>query len=298
MVDEVLDELQTVADVVGVQMLVVGATARDMVMASLQGGPPSRRTEDVDIAVRVSGWDAYEQLVSRLQRMQVDPEHRFRVLGVAVDVVPFGGVEDEHRSLTWPRGGEHLTVLGFREALDSAVEFPVRHGAPGSPGTMVKVASLPAQSVLKLLAFDDRWPLTTKDAIDFRELALAYSMPSQVAHVAYAEENGRLLDQYDYEVEPVGAHVLGTQAADLLGRWELRVVQDLVDRHLHSEGESSFLQRMGGRLASSRALVEAYLAGLQQGRHAARNDGEQGRTASRQHKAQRRDCGWDISQPL
>lgn len=112
MVHEVLQELQGVADAAGVQMLVVGATARDMLIESLEGSPPSRKTYDVDIAVLVPDWDAYRRLVAHLLAVPGQAEHRFSVLGVPVDVVPFGGVEDEDRNLTWP-AGQHMTVLGF-----------------------------------------------------------------------------------------------------------------------------------------------------------------------------------------
>lgn len=137
---------------------------------------------------------------------------------------------------------------------------------PGSAETTVKVASLPAQSVLKLLAFEDRWQTNAKDAIDFRELALAYSSPSQLDVVVYAEENFGLLELYDFEVRAVSAHVLGQQAAGLLGDQELQAVLRLVRKHLHSEDNSAFITRMGGDLATSRSLVEAYLGGLQQSR--------------------------------
>ena len=266
MANEVLQDLQALADAAGVQMLVVGATARDMLIESLQGSPPSRKTYDVDIAVLVPDWDAYQRLVSQLPAPAPGaPEHRFLVLGVPVDVVPFGGVEGEDRSLTWPRG-QSMTVLGFREALDAAVPLSVGARTPGGPEMTVKVASLPAQSVLKLLAFEDRWQKNPKDAIDFRELARAYLSPNQVEEVVYAEKNLHLLDLYDYDVVPVGAHVLGHEAAGLLGDLELGIVQQLVRGHLHSEDNSAFIQRMGGDPAANRLVVAAYLAGLEQTR--------------------------------
>jgi predicted nucleotidyltransferase len=40
--------------------------------------------------------------------------HRFHhTKGVAIDVVPFGGIERENGSITMPQEDTHMVVLGF-----------------------------------------------------------------------------------------------------------------------------------------------------------------------------------------
>ena len=170
----VLTEVVRAAAAVGVEVLVIGAVARDIVIRHLLGARPERATKDVDVAVAVAvaDWAAYEDLTSSLQRSS-GPSHRFVVDGVDVDVIPFGGVESPGRSITWP---DEMTmdVHGFAEAHRRAVLVRL----PG--GLEVRVASLAAQSALKALAWRDRRHEGTKDAIDLRTILTAASEGSNL----------------------------------------------------------------------------------------------------------------------
>src|SRR4051794_8863921 len=87
-----------------VEMLLVGATARDIALAAEGHAPPTRATHDVDIAIMVA---AMEDFAAMTGTLTPDPDggvHTFVLDGVKVDVVPFGGVERADRSIEWPDG--------------------------------------------------------------------------------------------------------------------------------------------------------------------------------------------------
>ena len=44
----------------GTEPMVIGATARDILSVAIAGAPPSRATADIDIAVAVPSWQAFE----------------------------------------------------------------------------------------------------------------------------------------------------------------------------------------------------------------------------------------------
>ena len=138
----VLQAVQDRARTCGVDIMLVGAAARDILIRNVVGSPPQRATRDVDIAVAVKSWSEVECLTRSM-----DPTrgvvHKFLVLGTEVDVIPFGGIESRDRTITWPNDHE-MDVFGFAEALSSAVRVKL-------PGDLtVFVASLAAQSLLKL----------------------------------------------------------------------------------------------------------------------------------------------------
>lgn len=58
----VVHALQAVAEPAGVEFFLMGAAARDLMTHYAHGIEPSRGTEDLDFAVMVGDWKAYETL--------------------------------------------------------------------------------------------------------------------------------------------------------------------------------------------------------------------------------------------
>jgi predicted nucleotidyltransferase len=245
----VLTEVVRAATAVGVEVLVIGAVARDILIRHLLGARPERATKDVDVAVAVADWPAYEDLTASLQRSS-GPSHRFVVDGVDVDVIPFGGIESPRRMITWP-DQMAMDVHGFAEAHRQAVVVRL----PG--GLEVRVASLPAQSALKVLAWRDRRHEGNKDAIDLKTI-LAAASEGQNLEDLYEQHSG-LLERLDYDPLLAGAARLGADAAALLDPEST----DVVVRLLEGDGVIEALAaRMGRNPTANAEMLEAYLAGL------------------------------------
>jgi len=245
----VLAEVVRAAAAVGVEVLVIGAVARDIPIRHVLGARPERATKDVDVAVAVADWASYESLASSLQR-SVGPGHRFLVIGVDVDIIPFGGIESPGRSITWP-DEMAMDVHGFAEAHRQAVVVKV----PG--GLDVRVASLAAQSALKILAWRDRRHEGDKDAIDLRTILPAGSEGSNLEDL-YTHHPG-LLERLEYDPILAGAARLGADAAALLDPEST----DVVVRLLEGDGVIEALAaRMRGNSRVNAEMLDAYLLGL------------------------------------
>ncbi|WP_433298991.1 hypothetical protein ACQP2F_45010 [Actinoplanes sp. CA-030573] len=80
----VLADLHHRAVACGLDIMVVGATARDILIRHALGAAPQRATADVDVAVAVSSWAALRQLTGGLAKRS-GGEHRFEVRGTEVD---------------------------------------------------------------------------------------------------------------------------------------------------------------------------------------------------------------------
>ena len=105
--------------------MVGGATARDIVLHYGHGARIQRATRDVDFAIEVPDWIAFEALKDALCAQGFrTAKAQHRLIGPAdavVDLVPFGNIEDEKASIAWPPTGEvAMNVLGFQEACDAA----------------------------------------------------------------------------------------------------------------------------------------------------------------------------------
>jgi predicted nucleotidyltransferase len=164
---QVLAEAGTVAERHGFPIMVIGVTARDILSEAIVGGPSGRATADVDVAVAMPSWEAFEAMASELPRVGRS-RHRFSISGVAVDVVPFGDVETRDRMVDWG-DGSRMSALGLSEAFARAE----RARLPG--GTEVLVPTVPGLAVLKLSAWSDRRLETRRDAVDLQTIIGWYS---------------------------------------------------------------------------------------------------------------------------
>ena len=105
--------------------LIIGATARDMVLHYGYNTPVRRATTDIDFAFQVESWEHFATIKKRLVKSGFTSTHvQHRLISpsnISIDIVPFGGVEQGNASIAWPPNGEIvMSVRGFREAIDNA----------------------------------------------------------------------------------------------------------------------------------------------------------------------------------
>ncbi len=228
----------------GRTLLIIGAAARDLLVHHPARIPIGRATRDVDVAVAVDSWDSF-----KLATQHWDPvrrsAHTFRVSGVEVDIVPFGGVERDRRVL-FPDDHE-LDVTGLAEAARTAVDVTL----PG--GTVVPVASLAAQSALKVLAWRDRHLLDRRDAVDLDTILRA---ASQGLYEDEVWEDAVALEQNSYDVPLAGAWRTGVLAASMFAPEHRGSVREILE-----EGADALVAHMPSGTNMSYDLVGAYVEG-------------------------------------
>lgn len=203
--------LQTLTDFfssVGSEFYIIGATARDIVMAGIHAQHSGRKTVDLDIAIAIPDWNAYEEIAANLCKKQdftksPDQKQRFLYKKVyMVDIVPFGDVAKADRYIYWPPEESFaMLVHGFVEMAKEALEVTL----DGS--LTIRVASLPGIFILKLIAWNDRHMVHDRDAEDMVLILVNYLDMND-------ERAAR--DHYDiYDRTPFSTFVAG---ATLMGR--------------------------------------------------------------------------------
>lgn len=228
-------------------LVLIGAVARDLLGAIAGDFPVQRATHDLDVAVAVRTMGQY-----RTASATIDPtgrEPHFQLGGTQVDIVPFGAVATDSHVLF--DNDFRLDVTGLADALASPVTVQLR------PEVVVPVASLAAQSVLKLLAWRDRrFDTHARDAVDLGVL-LEASSSGEYADEVWADEHA--LAACDFDFFSAGAFRLGRQARAGMSDSTLQAVVDL------TADESSMwsLVRDVGGIRSLRAnMLAAYRRGL------------------------------------
>jgi predicted nucleotidyltransferase len=179
---EVYSQIHQIAVALGIPILVVGATARDIILVHGFGAPIERGTRDVDFGIEVQNWQHYQTLQQALQQegFAAHPQkaHRLSTHDSAgmpweIDLIPFGNVSNPQGQILWPPAGDiAMTVLGFAEAYATAWDIMLS----GDPNFVVKVSSPAGILLLKLIAWTERGQeFQGKDASDIYYMIRPYS---------------------------------------------------------------------------------------------------------------------------
>ncbi len=232
---EALAALARVAASRGLSVLLIGALAREIIFDRQFDGKPYRATRDVDVGVRVATWDEYRAFVGLLVGAGFiqKAEHKLRYRdGTEFDLLPFGGVVDEHNKLTWRDGERMMSMDGF-DSADAHGEL--RDVA----GVRLRVVNLPGLT-LKLFAFKDREAnLRSSDLGGLSYILLNAS--DAVRERTYTELEPTLLVALNYP--ELGPYLLGCDVAATVNRDEGRRLLDLVDRHILTAPDYAALRR-------------------------------------------------------
>lgn len=239
---QVLADVHVAAAVLDVTPLIVGAFARDLLLAYAHGIPIGRQTEDLDLGLAVGTWDDFEQLrrvmLASGRFAPTAVAHRLRRGALLVDLVPFGAIETAERTLAWPPDGVVvMDVFGFQEALRAAIE--VRLPA----GVTARTVSLPALALLMLVCWKDRHlRAPAKDAADL-QLILDNYLKAGNEHRLWNEFLPWLQDdRFDYDL--AGASMLGRdigRLVDPVGRDRLAA---LLSEQAHEDRPGRLPQEM------------------------------------------------------
>lgn len=212
----VIREVKNAITDLGLDVFLVGATARIILLENVFGLHTGRATRDVDFAFSVENWDQFQAIKDRLtstsafeeagrvaQRLIYEPANEH--YKCIVDLIPFGGLENSPNTIAWPPDMSiMMNVAGYRDAHASAVSVEIE------PGIMMSIASIPGIAVLKLFAWVDRGQENPKDAIDLVTLLQQYHEAGNQDRIY--EDATAALEAAGYDIELAGAWLLGRDA--------------------------------------------------------------------------------------
>ncbi|GBE09286.1 hypothetical protein BMS3Abin11_02417 [bacterium BMS3Abin11] len=226
--------------------VVVGATARDIVLHYGHGAALERATIDVDFAIEVPNWTAFDALKNRLCEQGFktsNAQHRLiSPMGTEVDIVPFGDIENGEASITWPPGDEVImNVLGFQEACDTAEWVRVQD----RPKLDVPVVTPAGLVLLKIIAWSDRArDLRGKDAMDISYLLSTYEKITAVMDALYESNNTQIMEVHDWDITLSAAYLLGRHASDIAQKKTKTMINRFTNKGLDSLNMERLVEEM------------------------------------------------------
>lgn len=243
---EMYQLVETQADELSIDFLVVGAMARDLVLHYGFEATIERGTRDVDFAIQVDGWNTFNALKSALLSTGMTKDNTlFYRLGFQakdglpweLDILPFGAITDKEQDLNLPPDGEiKMSMLGFPEALDSAWKINIAE----QPTCIIQVANPAAIVLLKMVAWTERdSQLRRKDALDVAYIIRSYEkIPAMYAQLY----DGGFAEACDYDLEQASAMLLGKQISDLASAQTAEYIQSHFTQN--TEAKRTFIRDM------------------------------------------------------
>lgn len=254
-----LRTLDTVMTQLAIPYFVIGASARDILVEHVHGLETGRATRDIDFAVAISSWDDYDRLKAALTvtgEFTLGTNAHRLMFGTdegayPLDLVPFDGVENEGE-IAWPPNGESvMNVAGYGDAHASALEIEI------APGFQVRIVSLPAMVVLKILAWNDR-PERDKHASDVFLVLRSYYQAGQFDRLY--DEALDLLAQADYDVDVAGAALLGSDVKrDIASEVRHQIRQVLASEKNLDKFVVQMTRSYPDKIGYARRLMQAFL---------------------------------------
>ncbi|MFQ2091048.1 nucleotidyl transferase AbiEii/AbiGii toxin family protein [Aeromonas taiwanensis] len=188
-----------------ISYFIAGAMARDLLLYHVFDIHQSRKTRDIDTAVLVPNWEAFDLIKSALTKSGFSETNNAHCIkhdasSLPLDIVPFGDIADDKGEIQWPPKHEiTMSVAGFQEAFNTAVTVDI------GDDVHLKVASWAGLTILKLIAWQERRLTSNKDAADLLTLLLEYH---RILDDRLYEEDVPA-KEFEYDPSRIGAYLLG-----------------------------------------------------------------------------------------
>jgi len=223
--------------------VVVGASARDLILHYGYGARVTRATADIDFAIQVPDWETFEAL--RLKLIEYDfngtkTPHRLIYEEMFIDLVPFGEVQDEKAKIAWPpKGDVVMNVLGFHEAIENAANVIIQD----NPKIQIPVVTPSGLSLLKIICWLDRDPdLRNKDAKDFLYLLKSYEEIPEISKGIY--EYPDMMESYGWDITLAASWLLGKHAGAIARENTSMFINDISDNGIRDLNIELLIEEM------------------------------------------------------
>ena len=257
---ETLKTIITICKKMDIDHLIIGAFARDILMSGEYNYSQLRATRDLDIAVLMEGYWQYQNLMNELCDnhgwKQSNEPHRLETnKGEIIDILPFGGIESEKRTVTF-KGKDivEMSVIGFNES------YKTNEIVQLDDGSVIKITSLANLCLLKLIA----WSYNNTRTRDIQDFVFILDKYADIFQDAIFNDYPDLLDN-GWSIN-VSAKLLGIHIENTLKKgWQLRMhFTSILDDAI--QGKNELLQVITienkAPIVSNKKMLGAILEGI------------------------------------
>ena len=236
-----LQALHNCVSKLGLELYVVGATARDIMMKMLDESPSKRETRDLDVAIALSDWSQFDNLSQELLANHFHkgkPKQKFYYKGeqhendYEVDIVPFGDIADDEIILWPPDGTPEMSVKCFTDVMNHSIPISI------DEKYTVHIAPLAGQFFIKLDSWMDRHDRDHKDADDMFFILDKFYMTNVMDDQIPTDD----VDNDNEESLIRGAQWIASNMRSILSKDHLSYYASKIKEELDKETESELIK--------------------------------------------------------
>lgn len=234
---DVFGIIDKAAKQLGIPYIVVGASARDIILEHVYGFKSRRGTKDFDLGVKVSGWDEFDKLVDELSKIGEISKgrnpHTLFYNNIPIDLIPFGDISDDHKKISWPHNHDTvLNIMGFDEAYENTLTIKLSD----NPLLEIEVVDIPALTMLKIISFSDRD--TSSDSKDAQDLAHIFDnyLDADNLDRLYEDSHKDILEDAGFDYDIASARLVGRDISKIATTNTLNRIIQILDEEIDREG--------------------------------------------------------------
>lgn len=239
---EVIRDIQEILGDQAYDFMLIGATARDLILDGqyhLGAGP---KTLDVDFALYVPEWGVYQSVLDKLLKSGLftatKVTHKLIYKEICeIDIVPFGEIQNEEGEYDWPPDFmRSMNVAGFMEVREETITFKI-----DEEDLTFSVAPIHAIYFMKIYAWNDR---KYKDDKDGRDQGFILANYIEFKYEVLYDEHEDIVNSEDWDIITSCARILGRDIAKLLKNNPKAIQKTIliIENELEDE-EHSYLAR-------------------------------------------------------
>ena len=269
--EQTLFRVATLAERLGVPALLCGAFARDVLFWHMHGIHTNRETMDVDICVQVQDWAAFGCLGEGLRQngfknpYEEHPEKfEDEETGQELDLLPFGELAEDGKTIVWPQDNSRWSVVGLQEAFDHALHLEIKGDGQVRQLSLV---SVPALVMLKIVAVHDRpEDRYKKDGTDIGFVIENYLGAGNKDRLK-TQPNDDIMAIADGDLDMATAVLLGRDMAALVGAVTRDYILELLDSEVTSQRRCHLVRGLQkshcrGDFTRARSILQTLAGGL------------------------------------
>ena len=245
---ECFETLNAISQQAGLEYMLVGATARDLVIEHVYGIPPIRGTYDIDISIYIDSWEKFEGFKQLLcdSRFSLHPKvpHKLSFSPsksqgeLQLDLVPFGAISDINGEISWPPNFDSkMSVLGFAEAFQSKLLIDT------NKEVIIPVISIEGLFLLKIIAWLDRnHEQRKKDASDLCFIMTNYEHLEGMLETLFDED---CAGSYDFDLTKIAAAKLARKIKEICSSQ----THEHITKNLLADNKQEILEQLASEMS-------------------------------------------------
>ena len=245
----IFEQIDKISKSLEIDFVIIGATARDIILKTYHNIDTIRATYDIDLAVQVASWEQFNNLKisfiasGKFKPSKLDCRIHFED-DTIIDIIPFGGITKANHILTLPNK-KTMNLTGFEEAFNTAITARIRL----NPLLESKFLSPSGMALMKLISWDEKYPEREKDAEDLFLLMSSYLDAGNSKRLYDKEKDLLEMDNFDYTLS--GSRLLGRDLAMISNKATIKVVFDIINRETDGRNSKLVLDMIGTNYTKS-----------------------------------------------